>query len=405
MTIRVYHFSENPYPPAWDSGSENVRITIPNRLFDPTLGADLLNRYLDEWVLADELGLDIFVNEHHSTSTCLTTSCMLPLAILARQTKRARLLCLGAPIGVRQDPILVAEELSYIDVISRGRLDMGLVKGFPTEIAPANINPAKLTARFWEAHDLVIKAMTSHDGPFNWEGEFFHYRQVNIWPRPYQQPHPPVWVPIFGVESARAVAERGEKIVGAFNAWGVREAFNAYRERRVALGYPYPGQDSFGYLALIGVGRTEAEGIARLREIRKFNEVSARSPEQFSSPPGYVPPAAKAAALRRGQLKGVKVDRTRDGKPFQIATAPLEDFIAAGGGFGGTPDQVFEQIKSLYGYLGGLGHILAMMQGGALSHEETAHSMRLFATEVLPRLQELKPPDQHENTIRERVAV
>ncbi len=278
MSVRVYHFSENPYPAAWETSHPDLRITLPNRLFDPKIGADLLNRYLDEWVLADELGLDIFVNEHHSTSTCLTTSCMLPLAVLARQTKRARLLCLGAPIGVRHDPILVAEELSYIDVLSRGRLDMGLVKGFPTEVAPSNINPAKLTARFWEAHDLIIKAMTTHDGPFNWEGEFFHFRQVNIWPRPYQQPHPPAWVPAFGVESSRAVAERGERLVGAFNAWGVREAFNAYRKRCVELGQPVPGPDRFGYLALIACGHTEEEGLARLRELRRFNDTSGAEP-------------------------------------------------------------------------------------------------------------------------------
>src|SRR5580704_7829705 len=49
---------------------------------------------------------------------------------------------------------------------------------------------------FWEAHDLILKAMTSHDGPFNWEGTHFHYRQVNVWPRPWQQPHPPVWMPV-----------------------------------------------------------------------------------------------------------------------------------------------------------------------------------------------------------------
>ena len=55
-----------------------------------------------------------------------------------------------------------------LDVISRGRIEMGFVKGVPFEISPANTNPAELTERFWEAHDLILKAMTSHDGPFNW---------------------------------------------------------------------------------------------------------------------------------------------------------------------------------------------------------------------------------------------
>lgn len=406
MAVKVYHFSENPYPDAWEGDHSSLRITLPNRLFDPKIGAELINRYLDEWVMCDELGLDIFVNEHHSTATCLTTSCMLPLAILARQTKRARLLCLGAPIGIRHDPILVAEELSYIDVISRGRLEMGLVKGFPTEIAPANINPARITDRFWEAHDLVLKAMTTHDGPFNWEGEFFHFRQVNIWPRPYQQPHPPVWVPCFGPETAKTIAERGQRVVVGLGAWLAREVFAAYRDRVAELGKPTPAPDRFAYHVLIAVGRTEREGLERLGQVRGYLQASARTSEQFSNPPGYVPTSGRVAALRRGQNKGVKFDRTREGKPIQLANASVPELIDAGVCFGGTPDQVFEQMKDFYQYVGGCGHFLAMMQGGRLSHADTADSLQLFAREVLPRLQELSPArdysDDRQDTIRER---
>ena len=77
------------------------------------------------------------------------------------------------PIGNRFDPVRVAEEYSMIDVISRGRVEMGFVKGVPFEMTPANTNPADLMERFWEAHDLILKAMTTHDGPFNWEGTLF----------------------------------------------------------------------------------------------------------------------------------------------------------------------------------------------------------------------------------------
>ena len=69
--------------------------------------------------------------------------------------------------------------MAMIDVISKGRLEMALVKGAPYEIAPANSNPGRIMDRSWEAHDLILKAMTTQDGPFNWEGEYFHYRNVN----------------------------------------------------------------------------------------------------------------------------------------------------------------------------------------------------------------------------------
>ncbi len=108
------------------------------------------------------------VNEHHSTATCMTVSVPMALAVIARETKRARLLTLGNPIANRPDPVRVAEEMAWLDVLSGGRLEMGLVKGAPYEIAPANSNPARLMRRYWEAHDLILKALSTTDGPFNW---------------------------------------------------------------------------------------------------------------------------------------------------------------------------------------------------------------------------------------------
>jgi len=207
--MQCYHMTEQPYPDAWNTGASSLRVNLPNRLCDPVVAAELYHRYIDEWMLCDELGINVFVNEHHSTATCLTASCMVTLAILARVTKRVRLLGLGIPIANRPDPLRVAEEASMIDVISRGRLDMGFIKGVPYEIVPSNAKPVRIMDRFWEAHDFILKAMTTTDGPFSWEGEYFDYRSVNIWPRPYQQPHPPVWISSNSVSSIRAIAERG----------------------------------------------------------------------------------------------------------------------------------------------------------------------------------------------------
>src|SRR6202035_833578 len=163
--MHVWHFSEMAYHPAWEHLSESYRVIIPSRLYDPKIGADLYHRYLDEWALCDELGINIMTNEHHATATCADSVCTIPMAILARETKKVRLLALGMPIGNRNDPIRVAEEYATIDVISRGRLEMGFVKGVPFEISPANTNPAELTERVWEAHDVLLKAMTSADRP------------------------------------------------------------------------------------------------------------------------------------------------------------------------------------------------------------------------------------------------
>ena len=100
-----------------------------------------------------------------------------------------------------------------------GRLEIGLPKGAPYQIAPANANPARLMRRYWEAHDLIIKAMSTTDGPFNWEGGFFHYRNVNIWPRPIQQPTPPVWMTGLSVETGKLAAEHGHDVGTLLERW------------------------------------------------------------------------------------------------------------------------------------------------------------------------------------------
>jgi alkanesulfonate monooxygenase SsuD/methylene tetrahydromethanopterin reductase-like flavin-dependent oxidoreductase (luciferase family) len=403
--MQVYHFSENPYPQAWDADPHSLRVTLPNRHFDPRLGADLLNRYIDEWAMCDELGLNIWVNEHHSTATCLTASTMLPLAMLARETKRARLLTLGVPIGVRQDPVLVAEEAAYIDVVSRGRLELGLVKGYPTEIAPASVSPAHISERFWEAHDLVIKALSTRDGDFNWEGNHFHYRHVNIWPRPYQDPCPPVWITGFTPHSAGAIAERGHVIAAGINARNGRNIYQAYRKRRAELGHRAPGLDRFGYMVLVGVGDTEEEGHRFARQVKGYLDTTGIVHPPFGNPPGYYPVAAKVSEVRRGQagVTGSVFQTDRAGNPVAYATASIETLIEAGAVFAGTPDQVYEQISELYDYVGGFGNLLAMMHGGALSHADTVKSMRLFSTEVLPRLADLKSPNGRDDEAYDRM--
>ena len=86
----------------------------------------------------------------------------------------------------------IAEEYATADVISRGRLEIGFVKSGGSEVASSNVSLLDNGERYWEAIDLISKALTSHDGPFSWEGKHFSHRHVNIWPLPVQKPHPPV---------------------------------------------------------------------------------------------------------------------------------------------------------------------------------------------------------------------
>jgi alkanesulfonate monooxygenase SsuD/methylene tetrahydromethanopterin reductase-like flavin-dependent oxidoreductase (luciferase family) len=387
--MRTWYFSEMAYHPAWQKGLArgSLRVNFPSENLDPVEAGGLLNRYLDEFALCDEVGLDIMVNEHHSTSTCLTVSVPMALAIIARETKRSRLLSLGTPIANRPDPVRVAEEMAWLDVLSGGRLEMGLVKGAPYEIAPANSNPANLMRRYWEAHDLILKAMSTTDGPFSWEGEFFHYRNVNIWPRPLQQPTPPVWMTGLSVETGRMAAERGHVVGTLLSLSAAGPMFEAYRQRARELGRP-AGPDRFAYAAVVGVGTTREEGRRRANLAADYVRTSPVVAEPFTNPPGYNSLAANIAMLKAGGRRGGFV-RDRHGNPVDQITATIDQLIESGTCFAGTPDDVYDQIKTLSDSVGGFGNLLMFGQGGFLDHADTVANITLFAKEVLPRLREL----------------
>ena len=381
--MRVYHFTEQPYPDAWNDHGGSLRVNLPNRKCDPEVAADLYHRFYDEWLLADALGFDIMLNEHHQTATCMSSTVVVGLSILARETRRARLLVLGYPIGHRGDPLRVAEELATVDVISRGRLEMGFIKGVPYEFPCSNQNPVGVMDKFWEAHDFIIKAMTSHDGPFNWEGQFFHYRNVNIWPRPWQQPHPPIWSAAGSLGNARMLGERGYVMAVLGSGYKTRPLYDAYREGYMSQGRGTPAPDRLAYLGLIAVATSEAEGRRRGELVAEYLRSGGIVWPPFGNPPGYLSVEENA-----GILMGRARERTltRDGRVIDMRSASIQDLIDAAILFCGTPNQVYEQIAEFADYAGGLGHLLSMGQAGFLSHQDTVDSMTLFGKEVLPRL-------------------
>ena len=377
--MKTWFFTEDAYPYLPDQDTyESIRVNLPNKNFDPDTGADLYHMYLDLWCKADELGLEIMNNEHHQTATCMVPAAPLMLSILARETKKARLLILGNPIANRSQPVRVAEEMAMIDVLSRGRLEVGFVRSVPYEAAPANVLPFRGPERLWEAHDMIVKAWTTHDGPFNFEGRWFHSRQINIWPRPYQQPHPPIWVTIGSAGSAVPVAQRQH--IGAVFLAGyprIREIFDGYRNTyQDAHGTDAP-LDRLAYCALVYVGHNEKEAREGAEKVLWYM-TSNKVPPHWSNPPGYHPPAVAAQIMKGG----------RGGAGIPLAPK-LDEQMARGNVFAGTPDQVHEQIKAFWEYSGGFGHLLMMGQAGFLSFDDTVSSMKLFADEVYPRLKEL----------------
>ena len=160
FTERAYvHYTEEDVRNSINSA---VRLTFSNSHFDPQIGADLYNEYLDEYEYCEEIGFDwLMLDEHHNTPTCIGAAMNLEAAILARVTKAPKIVLMGNPLPIFDNPVRLAEELAEIDMISRGRLVSGFVRGTGIESLATNTSPLHNRERFEEAHDLVIKTWTT----------------------------------------------------------------------------------------------------------------------------------------------------------------------------------------------------------------------------------------------------
>jgi alkanesulfonate monooxygenase SsuD/methylene tetrahydromethanopterin reductase-like flavin-dependent oxidoreductase (luciferase family) len=381
----AWYFTEMPYPhlPPLDEIT-TMRVSLPSKLYDPKIGADLYNRYLDEYMVADDEGLNMMVNEHHQTATCLDVAAPLSLAILARQTSKGRICSLGNPVANRGDPLRIAEEMAMIDCISRGRVNAGFVRGVPYEIFAANTNPTQTVERLWEGIDLIQKAWTTHDEPFNFEGRFTQRRAINLWPRPYQDPHPPIWITgSSDLEGISRAAARGFVFATFLQPYSkVKELFSAYRNAYRLNGQPGGGGTAF--MPLVYVADTEAEAEAGMKELLWY--MVAKTEPQYRNPPGYVPVDFNVKALQGAY----------SGRTDAMRTQTLEFQREQGVVMYGTPDQVIAQIKRFYDLVGGFDHLLMMMQAGFLDHKRTCSNIKMFARDVYPAIRDLartKPLD------------
>jgi alkanesulfonate monooxygenase SsuD/methylene tetrahydromethanopterin reductase-like flavin-dependent oxidoreductase (luciferase family) len=379
--MKIWHFSETAYPYLPDpAGYDSVRVDLPNRYYDPEKGAALFDRFIAEWQVAEAEGLEIMLNEHHQTPTCVDPAGPLLLTALARVTSKARLLILGNPVANRRQPVRVAEEMAFADILSHGRIEVGFVRGVPYEISPANSNPVYTNERQWEAIDLILKAFTSHDGPFSHEGRFFHARRVNIWPRPYQQPHPPIWVSTTSADGAARVGARGYIQATFLTGYAnTKPVFEGYRRgwREAGRGNDVP-IDRLAYAAFVFTADSEARARAGAEELLWHIAIN-KIPAHFANPPGYAPAHAMARGMRTTGLSRFPKAPTVD--------AAIEQGIM----FAGTPDQVLKQFDKFYDHVGGFGHLLVAGQSGFLSHEETVHGIQTLAREVFPVLKQRYP--------------
>ena len=388
--MRLMWFHLMPYtelPDDFREKHKSVWVDIHSSLFDPKRAHLMYNDFMDELEYAADCGFDaVCVNEHHSNGYGLMPSPNLIASSLARRTTNAKICVMGNSLALYNPPTRVAEEFAMIDVISGGRLIAGFPVGTPMDDCYAyGTNPSQLRDRYYEAHDLVMKAWT-HPDTFAFNGRFNQQRYVNIWPRPVQQPHPPVWIPGGGSIETWQWCAQMDYVYAYLSYFGYKdgkETMDGFWREMARIGKDRnPNRAAF--LQFVGVAETREKALELYREPAEyFYGRCLFTDPMWASPPGYVTEATQRAGLT-SQVGRAATQSART----QARATEMTDIVDKGYIIVGSPDEVVEQLTEVATELN-VAHLMLLLQFGNMGKDLAKYNTKLFAEKVMPRLQPL----------------
>jgi alkanesulfonate monooxygenase SsuD/methylene tetrahydromethanopterin reductase-like flavin-dependent oxidoreductase (luciferase family) len=305
--------------------------------------------YIDYVLEAEALGFHgVFIVEHHFTGFGQVSASLNILSYLAARTARIRL---GTAVVVLpwHNPVLVAEQAATLDLLSDGRLDFGVGKGYRDyEFAGFCIPQAEATERFDEAMAVIRAAWTGAGERFSHHGKRWHFDNVVVEPAPVQQPHPPFWLGAGSEESIRRAAREGYNLlldqIGSTDLTIARVA--AFREECARVGRPY-------HPTLVGATRG-------LQIVRNPAEREAALKVRYNVLKNIGGLARGPGAARYSNLRDVS------GPPIEFDDAPLL----------GSPEEIVRRLKRLEA--GGVEYVLLV------DPRPSCEALRLVAREIMP---------------------
>jgi alkanesulfonate monooxygenase SsuD/methylene tetrahydromethanopterin reductase-like flavin-dependent oxidoreductase (luciferase family) len=350
-----------PSPAGWPVAPSAYDLEIGQRSM---LGA------LENLRLADDLGFDwVTVAEHHYAGFSLTPNPMVLAGALTQVVKRAKIALLG-PVVPILNPIRVAEEYAMLDTLTGGRIIAGLLRGTPNEYVTYNVNPAESRDRFEEALALIRRAWTEPE-PFGWQGRFYQYRSVAVWPRVVQAPHPALYMSGSSPESG-AMAARNRLGLGlAFTTVPLAsQAAKFYREEARKLGWQ-PSPDQVIYRMGFHVAKTDEQAMTDMVES------GAAKPN--------VGLTMSNKAVLAGAMSAGYFGRAAEEQKERVAPRDALQRVEQGQILLGSPETVWRQIC----------HVRDQVGAGVLDlfpivpiADRTTRSIEMFGTKLLPRLHE-----------------
>jgi alkanesulfonate monooxygenase SsuD/methylene tetrahydromethanopterin reductase-like flavin-dependent oxidoreductase (luciferase family) len=384
--VKVFVFDLLPY----GENLEHLRVgkELPYPLSKEYFKADVAVKtyaeHLDAWELLDKLGYDgVGFNEHHTSPYGLMNSPNLMAASAAQRTKNIKLLIYGNLLPLHE-PLRLAEELAMLDCLSNGRLISGFARGIPREYNVHNVKHSESRVRFEEAYDIIMKAWT--EDVFSYEGQFWSYHDVAIWPRPVQQPAPPVWTPISSSkESIEWAAAHNIPITPGLGSRGQREDIIRYYAKCLAEhGHQVtPGHITISMEAYVADSKAQAVreyGPHHLYFNRVLYSHGNTTEIDLNTKTGYL--TESSTSFMRPENLAYAARSRADYRDMTMADVEKNAETLPWGTAAEVRDRIIESAEHA-----GAGTVQLSFNRGAMPHEMFVEQIRRFAKDVLPALQ------------------
>ena len=339
-------------------------VQLPN----PSGQEDYYRDALEQVLHAERLGYNsVWFTEHHFTRHGIVSATLSVLAYLAGVTDTIRL---GTAVTVLpfHNPVQLAEQTSTVDLLSNGRLDLGVGRGYQWgEFHRMGIPMDEASRRFEETMEVLTKAWTSQE-PFDHTGEFWRFNDLTVHPKPVQQPHPPVYVAASGTESvARVVRNDWNLLIGQGESLGqVARQVEYYQDALAEAESEFTPQRVVVARAMYAAPTSE--------QARREAEIPfmwfKQTGQEVSAPPGHrvelLP--EEYAAYRSRYSPDARFDY-----PAMCDSVMLF----------GSPEHIAERIGLLKD--AGVENLIFFVNFGGIEHQKVLDSLELFAAEVMPQ--------------------
>ena len=383
-----------------------MEFSLAYEMQRPTLDDHaVIEETIEQCILADEMGFDaVWFVEHHFLTTFSSSPCPeVIFGALSRLTKRIRL-GFGVVILPYHHPIRVAERVAMVDHLSHGRVDFGTGRSAPYEQTGMGIDPRN-TREMWDESLTMIPKIWESD-TFEWEGQFWNVPPRQVLPKPFQKPHPPIWVAALQPATYELAAQKGIGVMAlGVNAPAVLEPhIKAYREAIkdaepvgnfvnnawLSSCFGLCGEDSAKTKELCAQSLKTFFGPGR-PYVQDQKDVYSKLLDQWGGVPDhlaqnfsrYVDVTADSGTNGSVDLSGGTALAQKIWEEFDADTLAQRGVIVAG-----DPDSCIEAVKLHEAT--GVDQLQFLMATETVGHEDVMKSIEMFGKHVIPAFKSAK---------------